>query len=325
MANMIPLTIQVGFVFDAFSCDKIKKDSLFGITGSGKDDFSSSTQKQSIDTIATSRNTSLKQYKLNKSFTESTAKAPSFLIVGSSALRFCDRNDTTNCHACLTHEVTNSNINILSDCNINEIHLNIFPPSATYVKEAQTKPQCGYTSSQVDETPRGGYLNIDVREKVNPKTINAKEPIEGKPRRLSLGHLSHISLKRCDSILHISIGNSSKITKRHKRKTWFLARLWKFPLKKKSPSRRTDFFSPQINNDGIYRLSNGSLNIINDELMISINSRSQNVPCTSSDVRGQNLKLIEREDFSESFTSNDESGANELDCYMNEIKRREMR
>lgn len=249
--------------------------------------------------------------------------------MGSSGVRFPDVNDSTNCHACLSAKVTNSKINILSDCNINEIHLNIFPPSATYVKE----PKNAYTSTHSSQTDEKtcNYLNIDVHENVNLKTINRAESIEER-RKMSLGEYSQISIKRCDSLLHISIGNSSKITKRHKRNSWLFANLWKFPRKTKSLSQRKGFFSPQLNKDGIYRLSDRSLNVVNDELMISINKRKFAEYRAADNFMPHNdglqqLQPIEREVCGNFLKSNDdvEHGANELDCYMNEIKRREMR
>lgn len=298
------------------------------ITGSGKDDYSSSTQKQSIDTIATSRNTSLKQYKLTKAFNENAIKSPSLIGMGSFAQRFPDGSDLTNCHACLSSKVTNAKINIMSDCNINEIHLNIFPPSATYVKD----PKNGCTnSSQVDDLPQS-YLSIDVHEKTNQKNIKDSEASDGK-RKVSLGSFSHISLKRCDSILHISIGNSSKITKRHKRNSWLFANLWKFAHKRKSLSQRKGFFSPQLSNDGIYRLSDRSLNLMNDNLMISINKRnfSDSSPSDNFTLHNDafhNQNTLHNRDVSGNYRKNSdevEIGANELDYYMSEIKRREMR
>jgi hypothetical protein len=247
--------------------------------------------------------------------------------MGSSmgALRFSDPNDMANCHACLATKITNSKINIFSDCNINEIHLNIFPPTATYVKDGKA----GLASSSVDDFPPRNCLNIDVHEKRNQKVVSGTEKVEAK-RKMSTSSYSHISFKRCDSILHISIGNSSKIIKRHKRQSWLFANLWKFSHKRKSPLRRRCLFSPELNRDNIYQLNDRSLNLVNDELMITINNQSysHNQPTTSSSVSTHNQcyqKQMERE-LSENFcNSNDEIGANELDCYMNEIKRRERR
>ena len=252
-------------------------------------------------------------------------KSPPIIGLGSSGVRFPD--DLTKCHACLSTKVTNSKINILSDCNINEIHLNIFPPSATYVKE----PKNSHTNNnQADEIISHSYLDIDVHEKKNLKSINRPETMEDR-RKTSIGEYSQISISRCDSLLHISIGNSSKITKRHKRKSWLFANLWKFPRKTKSLSQRKGFFSPQLCKDGTYRLSDRSLNVVNDDLMISINKRSKGECRTSDNFMtyndGHQLQLIERDVCGNFQKSNDEveHGANELDCYMNEIKRREMR
>lgn len=292
--------------------------------GSGKDEYSSATQKQSIDTIAASRNTSLKQYKFNgKGFNDISIKSPS---LSPNVGCFSEAND----HTFVLTRLTSSKINIVSDCNINEIHLNIFPPSAVYTKEPQNTFATSSSSQPDGEIPRG-CLNIDVHETANQK--NVAESGEQK-RKMSLGYFSHISLKRNDSFLHISIGNSSKITKRHKRNSWLFANLWKFSRKRKAASHRNIFFSPQITKDGVYRLSSRSLNLVNDELMISINKRNCGDPSTSADnftphnESGKHLRFIER-DLSESSFPHSydglENGANELDCYMNEIKRREMR
>lgn len=267
---------------------------------------------------------------MNKSFTESAVLSASLLGIGSNATRFSDGNDTTNsnCHACLTSVVTNPEINILSDCNINEIHLNFFPPSATYIKSSTS----AYPSSQVDLNPRS-ILNIDVHEKVRQKIIGDMESTEDK-RKMSLGYFSHIALRRCDdSILNISIGNSSKITKRHKKNSWFLRRLWKFSHKRKSSTHKSSrwYFSPQLNKDDVYRLSTGSLNFLNDELIISINKRNYNdnqrrVSFEKIKHNNENQQPSEQvsRDFLVEFTKNNtDDGANELDCYMDEIKRRE--
>lgn len=299
------------------------RDEHFPSAGSGKDDcYSSSTQKQSIDTIATSRNTSLKKYKIAKAFADGAAcKVPSAHGVGSSNLRFLEGSDAKNCHSCLTAKVNKSNINIFSGSNINEIHLNIFPPSVTYVKELIHA--CPRTS-QAEE--KGGCLNIDVREKLNQKSISeATEPTEAK-RKVSQGYISQVSVKRCDSILHISIGNSSKITKRHKRNPWMFANVWKLLRRKKTLAQRKCSFGSQFSGENVHRLSNRSLNVLNDDLIISINKRSygDSLPFQGSMSHDSYSKQIPPPgDFI--GTGELENGANELDCYMNEIKRREMR
>jgi hypothetical protein len=266
---------------------------------------------------------------MNKSFAEGAGLSASLLGVGSNSNRFSDGNDTTNCHACLSTKATNPGINILSDCNINEIHLNIFPPSATYVRD----PSSVYLSSQVEGTPRS-FLNIDIHEKAAQKIIGVTESTEER-RKVSLGYFSHISLRRCDdSILNISIGNSSKITKRHKRSSWMLGRLWKFSPKRKSPKHKHSrwAFSPQLNKDDIYRLSSGSLNFLNDELLISINKRnyvdnhrrfSIERNKLDDDTSARQTNQIGRDFPVEYLRNHVEDGANELDCYMDEIKRRE--
>lgn len=246
-----------------------------------------------------------------------------------STSRFTDGNDSANCHACLSTKVTNAGIKILSDCNINEIHLNIFPASATYVVK---EPLNAYMNSRkVDDVPNS-YLNINVHNRVNQKILNSIETNDNR-RRMSFESSTHISLKRCDSLLHISIGKNSKVIKRHKRKSWLFANLWKLTNRKRSPGQRNGFRSPQHSRDSVYRLSDGSLNFVNDELMICLKKKSFG-ECTSSDNfvlhndgHQNQQKLIERE-MSENLrkrNEEDENGANELDCYMNEIKRREMR
>jgi hypothetical protein len=263
---------------------------------------------------------------MNKSYTENGSLAASLLGVGSNPQnRLSDGNDTTNCHACLSNKATTPEINILSDCNINEIHLNIFPPSATYIKN----PSSAY---QVETTPRS-FLNIDIHEKSNPKFIGVTESREEK-RKLSFGYFSHISLRRSDdSILNISIGNSSKITKRHKKNSWIFGRLWRFSHKRKSPTHKNTrwFFGSPLNKDDIHRLSSGSINFLNDELLISINRKFygdiRRPSCDSKNLSNgfslRQAELIRRNFPNESSQSNIEDGANELDCYMNEIKRRE--
>lgn len=245
---------------------------------------------------------------------------------GSSSLRFLEGSDSTNCQACNSAKVSNPKININPDSNINGIHLSIFPPTATYVKETQ---HAYMSSSKADDIPRS-YLNVNVHEKTNQKIIMAPETIEGR-RKMSLGYLSHISLKRCDSILHISIGNSSKITKRHKKNSWLFANVWKLLRRGKASSQRKySFGSSQINFENVHSLSNRSLNLLNDNLIISINKRNYgdcNL-CTSSHNftpghEGYHKQVEISEDFRE--RNEIETGANELDCYMNEIKRREMR
>jgi hypothetical protein len=281
----------------------------FNFAGSGKDEYSSSTQKQSIDTVTTSRNTSLKHYKLKSSYADNILTSPPLLE--SSAL-YALPDEDSEYHDCLTTKVTHSKMNILSDCNINEIHLNIFPPSATYVKEALNTATQGVVYDD-----HHNYLNIDVHERLNPKAIRAgKEASEGK-RKTSIGYFPHISVKRCDSLLHISIGNSSKITKRQKKNSWLFAKFFRLPFKRKS-TRRGCFLTPEKYKDDSYRLSNGSLNLINEVMMISINRhRSRQAP----------VNVARHHENFPKDNDNDieiENGANELDFYMNEIKRREM-
>lgn len=259
---------------------------------------------------------------MSKASNDTSGLSASLLGVGSNSNRFMD-GKTTNCHACLSTKATSPEIKIFSDCNINEIHLNIFPPSAAYVKD----PTSACLSTQDEEIPRG-FLNIDIHEKTMPKVIDVTG-LKEERRKVSLGYFSHISLRRCEeSILNISIGNSSKITKRHKRNSWIFGRLWRFSHKRKSPKQKPLrwFFSPQLNTDDVHRLSSGSLNFLNDELLISINKKNY------GDIRKTSINggfvskkgdSVEWNSPAETLKSNGEEDANELDFYMNEIKRRE--
>jgi hypothetical protein len=114
--------------------------------------------------------------------------------------------------------------------------------------------------------------------------------------------------------------------KRKKKKTWLFAKFLRLPYKRKS-NRRACFLSPQIDKDSSYSLSSGSLNLINENMMISINQHNSRQVSTSdyaaSHQKGQR-EQIER-DLIEKDNEEIENGANELDYYMNEIKRKEMR
>ncbi|KAG5670529.1 hypothetical protein PVAND_000787 [Polypedilum vanderplanki] len=307
-------------------------------SGSGKDDYySSSTQKQSIDTIAASRNAS----QMSKYYSENFNKSPSIIEMGSvvvssttlSASRFANNMNNENsltksCNACLSTKVVGSEeINVFPHCLINEIQLNIFPPSVAYTKpqptstlpSGGTNQQKNYYNNVDNSTLSGNCLNIDVHEnnKLHDGACNEN-------REKSVGNFSHISFKRSDSILHISIGNSSKIIKRNKlkRRRWFFTKLYKLSRKSK---RDKMCLSPQCccaqNKCDSYHLNNTqSLSIVNDNLVITINKKSNaanSVTIDSNNDSHVNSFRILDGDLA--------YGANELDFYMNEIKKRENR
>lgn len=180
----------------------------------------------------------------------------------------------------------------------------------------------------------GHYLSIDVHENNKLQSFmpndvscepDGRESSSGGGVEKPVGIFSHISFKRSDSILHISIGNSSKIVKRNKRKRkWFFAKLCKFSRKtKRNESNREMYVSPQAcnshdNNKGVYHLNNTQgLNIANDSLIITINSKSHGANATAdNDTHVNSFRILEGDLV---------CGANELDFYMNEIKKRENR
>ena len=304
--------------------------------GSGKDEYySSSTQKQSIETIATSRNTSCKQ--LNKYYTEHFGKTLPIIEMGSSATsRFPnaineDEEMTKNCNTCLSTKIIGSEINLFPDYYINEIQLNIFPPSASYTARTATTIQGkNRTNNQCEGGGGGGSvsplrtvncLSIDVHENKLHTLLN---DVCGETKDDAVGNFSHISFKKRDSILHISIGHSSKIMKRSKHKRrWFFAKFYKTSRKSKKEKNQmflnSKFGSRDGNineNNSTYHLNHTeSLNIVNDNLVITINKKSHENN-HANHIDNNQLRIFERDlDY----------GANELDFYMNEIKKRENR
>ncbi|CAO1426928.1 unnamed protein product [Diamesa serratosioi] len=218
--------------------------------------FSSASQKQSIDVITVSRNNFVKQHSLVKPRVDN--------LISSNFLpaNVCMENP----HSCLTSNLTNSKVNLSSQCNVN------------------------------------------------------------------------VSFQRCDSILHISIGNSSKVTKRNKNKFGFLSKLRIFSRKRKAKRQCQMFFTSQIANENTYHMDDDSLNIINDDLMITINKGSQIsemavkstlIQSSHSSVSsaGKEHKSTQSCDVNcneNSLHYNFDKMDNELDDYMREIKRREM-
>jgi hypothetical protein len=248
--------------------------------------------------------------------------------VSATSSRFANNmnNDnclTKSCNACLSTKVIGpEEINVYPDCLINEIQLNIFPPSATFTKASTSiaggggkNQQKNYYDNVDNSAPQGNCLSIDVFEN--------KKCNESSREDKSVGSFSHISFKRSDSILHISIGNSSKIIKRNKRKRrWFFTKLYKLS-RRSSTTKDEMYLSPQCccaqERCGSYHLNNAqSLNIVNDSLVITINKKSH----------AANNTMTENESHVNSFRMLDGDlayGANELDFYMNEIKKRENR
>lgn len=275
----------------------------------------------------------MKQHSINKTHPDSIVLSPSTITLATSKQRSCELNDIANCHACSSTKITNSKINIVPDCNINEIHLNIFPQSTTHVKEASTN---GCKISQQDVEPQA-YLNIDIHSNRNPKHFNGTKH---KRKSSMTGNFSQISFKRSDSILHISIGNSSKIAKRSKRKLGFLSRIWNFSQKRNSFILTVSKSDADINNDSTYNINEGGLNVVNKDLMIQVNKMNHvdNFLSKSDLIKGttkcsqrghlSELHVMERnlmKNFLKCDTDVMENGDNELDYYMKEIKMREQR
>jgi hypothetical protein len=297
--------------------------------GSGKEYcYSSSTQKQSVETVATSRNPSCKQ--LSKHYTDLFAKSPSSIYeMGTTTSRnFNDINNdcTTKNHVSSSMKMIGSEINVYPDVFINEIQLNIYPPSALYT----AKPTTSTTINAMPNNHHGKYddvncLSIDIHENNNKVPLNESINHDDEGKSLS-DNFSHISLKRCDSILHISIGNSSKIVKRSRRKKrWLFTKLFRLSRTSKNVKRNNQmYFSPQYGcsdgkeeadgarKDGIYNLNQmEALNVINDNLVITINKKRR---------RSETTPVINQLSL---FEGDLGYGANELDFYMNEIRKRE--
>jgi hypothetical protein len=240
-----------------------------------------------------------------------------------------------NCNTCLSTKIAGSEINLFPDYYINEIQLNIFPPSAMYTARAAASTVQGKnrTNNLCDGNSGGGSvsplrtvncLSIDVHEN-KLHTLFNDVCGETKDNEDAVGNFSHISFKKRDSILHISIGNSSKIMKRSKHKRrWFFAKFYKMSRKSKKDKNQM-FLSSQFgsrdgnvneNDDSTYHLNHTeSLNIVNDNLVITINKKSHENN-HENHIDNNQLRIFEGDlDY----------GANELDFYMNEIKKRENR
>lgn len=279
-----------------------------------------------------SRNTSVKHMKMGKVETvvnrigNSTSTFNRNYVIG-------ERDQISSQTSCLSAEISKSKIELATDGSLNGIRLNIYPPRATNSLNSD-----GIRICNNDGSPSRKYLEIDVHEMINDDVVS----FEGNhSRRKSTGHLSFISLKKCDSLLHITIGNSSKIAKRRKRVSWLFARIWKFSRKENSISNRRErklsYDSHLLNKHHACLTfeSNGKVNLMNDELMLSIHNKSSS--STSSEMNSTNSNAESRNDdnlksqmmarkFLETLTIDEiENGANELDLYMKEIKFREMK
>lgn len=257
---------------------------------------------------------------------------------------------------CLSQIVRGSEINVFSDGYIQEIQLNIFPPSAVYstnhhchlngekvTAATTTTTRCKYCGSccqqksNVNGNDEANCLSIDVIQEVNHSGSGSKsatssgygggtndsEGDESHKKTTEPGIFSHIAFKRSDSILHIAIGNSSKVMKRRKRRhRWIFAKLYKLSrgCNRKSPK---ECYSPEVTNDGkTFHLNNmNGLSVINDDIVISINKKSH--PMMSSTTTQQQTNDTYQNQF-RSVLGGDLAHATELDIYMNEIKMREM-
>lgn len=288
--------------------------------------FSSASQKQSVDVITVSRNNynNIKQPSLVKPHVDK--------LISSNFLPaiVCIENP----HSCLTSNLTNSKVNLSSQCTINEIHLNIFPPTgATYCKASKDNVLCENIEEKSSQ-----FLNVNIQQNKNVyrrKSDGESKDVENQQKLLPSN--VNVSFQRCDSILHISIGNSSKVMKRNKNKFRFLSKLRIFSRKRRAKRQCQMFFTSQIANDNTYHIDDDSLNIINDDLMITINKGSQisemamkSTLIQSSDSSvssaGKEHKSTQSCDVNSNKNSlhyNFDKMDNELDDYMREIKRRE--
>ena len=278
--------------------------------GSGRDDYySSSTQKQSIETITTSRNASAKllsKFHVDNNFIKSPSIIETAAITSRSS-NIINENDD----ACLSKVVSESGrVNIYPNENVQEIQLNIFPPSASYTTAtrcqnyAESMSRCANHNECSEES--ANCLSIDVRQESDSSEGRESSDCQGK---LLQGPFSHIVFKRSNSILHISIGNSSKITKRKKKmRKWIFTKIF---------SNRKE--SEMLDGKNLPLSNMNAVRVINDGLIICINKKNRlSTPVNSCQ---QNNEIYQNQ--LRSFLDL-ENGANELDLYMKEIKMREM-
>lgn len=263
-----------------------------------------------------------------------TPTATSAILASS---RFCNDNNidlSKNYHSpLLSTKITGSEISVFPDCYIEKIQLNIFPQTASYsVKStmpSMAQSKCKYNNNNyIDNSQSENFLSIDVHEKYKPPSVLSEACCENNEK--PIGNFSHISFKRSDSILHISIGNSSKIVKRNKRKRrWFLNKLCTLSRRSKKENNQI-FFSPQYEckegkegsvsgdkGNGIYHL-NGNMdafNVVNDTMIITINKKNG--------LADSKVDNDAHHDTNQLFGRDLDYGANELDFYMNEVRKRE--
>jgi hypothetical protein len=245
---------------------------------------SASAQKSTVESLALPRNTSLKTS--HRMFNQPTSLNLSNLSTNNR----CPEESLIVSYPCLSN--ANSSININTDAEFEEIHLNIF------------------TGSKYDGTAQNKCLNIDIHRKdldVNKSSLK-------------------FCVEKCNSTLNISIGSHSMIIKkRKKRKMIILQRIiYLFSHKKKD---HENFYSPEICVKEKYNLNNGGVNISNDDLYIAINSAKTkhcDLGKIDDNIAQQNEVIMNSERFFNDvhvFYENNHS--NELDDYMNEIKSRE--
>lgn len=309
---------------------------LFCLKGSGRDDYSSS-YKQSIDSMTNSRNTSVKHLKLNKvekglSRMEnlSSVQKKSNYVIGEHdelSLSASHHHQHLSPHqSCnVSAEITDNEIRVISDSSMSEIHLNIFSPKAN-----DDEVECH------DENSLRQSLSLNVHE-MNGKTRKSSF-IEGNGRKLSnVDNFTFVSFRKSDSLLHITIGKSTKITKRRKRISWLFARLFKFS-RRRSNHRNHKFLreshavclQKQFNGIVDSHLNEGKLKYTNDEMTVTIavcgDSNKSSFEIEDENLKTQSVarKLLESLKIDEDDIEI-ENGANELDLYMSEVRRREMR
>lgn len=244
--------------------------------------------------------------------------------------------------SCVSAEITNNEIRLITtDKSLNGIHLNIFPPTENSSENANSsaaeREQCSDGNSE-----RQRSLSLDIHEKLFVKS--RARSYAGDRRLSNAANFTFVSFQRSDSLLHITIGKSSKITKRRKRISWLFARLLSFSRRRERSNhhhhRNQKFLheshaSVSIQQrlygiDGSSNSNDGRLKFTNDEMTVAISLRDESnkssfeVEEENSKTQSDARKLLEsltvgREDV------DIENGANELDLYMNEVRRREMR
>jgi hypothetical protein len=266
-----------------------------------------------------SRNTSVKHLKMGKVETvvnrieNSRSTFSRNYVIGEQ-----DQSSTQT--SCLSAEISKTKIQVSTDGNLNGICLNIFPLEATRNSD-------GIRICNNDVSPLQKYLEINVHEKISDDVMT----LENNRRRMSSGHFSFIKLKKCDSLLHITIGNSSKIAKRRKRVSWLFSRIMSFPKRNAKNRERKFSYDTHLNKHGCLTFeSNGKMNLMNDELLLSIHNKSSSSTsfemAKSNSENDDSIKSQMGRKFLKSLSIDEiENGANELDLYMNEIKCREMK